>query len=306
MSRNQFSTIRLNNYIVRANTRGSLIVGGVAVGGGGSGGVVSDTTFTQGNRLAIFNGTDGNTINDTGIYHQFNEDNGAFLYSPTGSNYIQLDSGEVRMQNENSGNRVRIEENRITIRSYTGDVRIRGDTGVGISSELDMDDYKITNVGTPTNPGDVATKGYVDNNTGLSYQWVTLTPSDIQGLHTYPGKLLVDGVADNVIIVNSLEFYRGEQGSAYTATGVNMFVNYIGNFVDPTQSYTWKIPADAVQAGGTGLLTSTGAIQGISVNNASFQPFTVGQGAILMSDSAITGTGGNVSVKVNYRLSPVG
>lgn len=170
-----------------------------------------------------------------------------------------------------------------------------------------MDDYKITNVGVPTNSGDVATKGYVDNNNGgVSSQWVTLTPSDIQGLHTYPGTSLVDGVADNIIIVDSLEFYRGEQGSAYSASGVNMFVNYMGNYVDPTKSYTWKIPADAVQAGGTGLLTSTGAIQGISVNNASFQPVPVGQGAILMSDSAITGTGGNVTVKVNYRLNPVG
>lgn len=307
MSRNQFSTIRLNNYTVRATTRGSLVVGGVAVGGGGSGGVVSDTTFTQGNRLAIFNGTDGNTINDTGIYHVFNEDNGAFLFSPTGSNFIQLDSGEVRMQNENTGNRVRVEESRITIRSYTGDVRIRGDTGVAISSELDMDDYKITNVAIPTNPGDVATKGYVDNNTGgLSSQWVTLTQSDIQGLHVYPGKTLVEGVADNVIIVDSLEFIRGEQGVAYSATGVNMYVNYMGNYVDPAQSYTWKIPADAVQAGGTGLLTSTGGSQGISVNNASFQPVTVGQSAILMSDSAITGAGNAVTVKVNYRLSPRG
>lgn len=54
MSRNQFSTLKINNYNVRVPTIGSLIVGGVAIGGGS--GVVSDTTFTQGNRLAIFNG----------------------------------------------------------------------------------------------------------------------------------------------------------------------------------------------------------------------------------------------------------
>lgn len=308
MSRNQFSTIRLNNYTVRATTIGSLMVGGVAVGGSGSGGVVSDTSFTQGNRLAIFNGTDGNTIKDTGIYHEFNEDNGAFLWDPSGTYHIRLDTGQVSIQNENNGNRVRITEGQISIRSYTGNVRIQGENLVQIYSEIDMDDYKITNVGEPTNASDVATKNYVDNNNngGVSSQWVTLTQSDIQGLHTYPGKTLVEGVADNVIIVDSLEFIRGEQGSVYSATGVNMFVNYMGNYVDPTKSYTWKIPADAEQAGGTGLLTSTGAIQGVSVNNASFQPVTVGQSAILMSTGAITGAGDAVTVKVNYRLSPRG
>lgn len=308
MSRNQFSTIKLNNYTVRAPTRGSLIVGGVAVGGGGSGGVVSDTTFTQGNRLAIFNGADPNTIKDTGIYHEFNEDNGAFLWDPSGTYHIRLDSGEITLRHDNNGNRVRIQEDGINIRSNSGGVYIRGDAGVSINSELDMDEYKITNVGEPTNASDAATKNYVDtnNNGGVSSQWVTLTQSDIQGLHTYPGKTLVEGVADNVIIVDSLEFIRAEQGVAYSATGVNLFVNYMGNYVDPTKSYTWKIPADAEQAGGTGLLTSTGAIQGLSVNNASFQPVTVGQSAILMSTGAITGAGDAVTVKVNYRLSPRG
>lgn len=307
MSRNKFSSITLNRYTVRAPTVGSLLVGGVAVGGGGSGSVVSDTTFTQGNRLAIFNGTDGNTIKDTGIYHEFNEDNGAFLWDPSGAYHIRLDTSEITLRHEDTGNRVRIENDGISIRSNSGGVYIRGDEGVSINSELDLDEYKIINVGEPTNSSDVATKNYVDNHTGgLSSQWVTLTQSDILSLHTYPGKTLVSGVPDNVIIVDSLEFIRGEQAVAYSATGVNLFVNYEGNYVDPTKSYTWKIPADGVQLGDTGFLTSTGGSQSISVNNASFQPVTVGQGAILMSDGAITGAGDAVTVKVNYRLSPRG
>jgi hypothetical protein len=256
--------------------------------------------------LAIFNGTDGNTINDTGIYHQFDEDNGGFLIDPSGTNYIGINTEDVSMQNEM--NIVRVTSERVRIASDNGSVRITAQNGVQIYSDVEMDGYRITEVGEPTDLSDVTTKQYVDNITinRISSRWVELGPSDIQGLHVYPGKTLVDGITDNVIIVDSLEFYRGEQMSTYSAAGVNLYVNYEGNYVDPTQSYTWKIPADAVQAGGTGLLTSTGGSRGLSVNNASFQPFTVGQGVILMSDSAITGTGGNVSVKVSYRLSIVG
>ena len=42
-------------------------------------------------------------------------------------------------------------------------VSLQGVFGVNIGSVLNLQGLKITNVGTPVNPGDAATKSYVDS-----------------------------------------------------------------------------------------------------------------------------------------------
>lgn len=47
----KFSHIKLDDYTIRAPTRGSLLVGGVAVGGGGAGSFIPDEQYKRHPRI---------------------------------------------------------------------------------------------------------------------------------------------------------------------------------------------------------------------------------------------------------------
>jgi hypothetical protein len=314
MSVNQrFSNLKLNGYRIRAPTMGSLLVGGVSVGGGGGSGVLSETQYTTGNRLALFNGTDGNTIIDTRIYHESQEDGGAILKDQTDSHYILLSSQSVKLETD-SGLGVELINNQNDINIYgnilfdDGQLKMNGgniNTNSGHinldGGNINMGDGRILQLNQPVEDGEVANKSYVDVKT--QYQTTTtLTASDIQNLHVYPGKTLVNAINGKTIFVDSLEFLRTTQGSTYTATGVDLYINYNGNYVDPSQTYTWKIPADGAQMGGQTLLTTTNQIRSVSYNTANYQPVKDNSDILLNATSAITGTGGNLVVRTSYRL----
>jgi hypothetical protein len=190
-----------------------------------------------------------------------------------------------------------------------GQLKMNGgdiDTGGGSISlyegNINMGDGRILQLNQPIEDGEVANKSYVDDKT--QYQTTTtLTPSDIQNLHVYPGKTLVNAINGKTIFVDSLEFLRTTQGSTYTATGVDLYINYSGNYVDPSQTYTWKIPVDGAQMGGETLLTTTDQIRSVSYNTAAYQPVKDNSDILLNSTGAITGTGGNLVVRTSYRLA---
>jgi hypothetical protein len=300
MSVNQrFTNLKLNGYRIRAPTMGSLLVGGISVGGSGSG-VLSQTQYTTGNRLALFNGTDNNTIIDSRIYHESQEDGGALFKDQSDSHYIYLTSQSVKLETD-SGLGVELINNQNDVKVYgnllfdDGQLKMNG-------GDVDMGNGRILQLNQPTEDGEVANKSYVDEKT--HYQTTTtLTPSDIQNLHVYPGKTLVNAITDKTIFVDSLEFFRTTQGSAYTASGVNLYINYSGNYVDPSQTYTWKIPADGAQMGGETLLTTTNQIRSVSYNTSSYQPVQINSDILLNATGAITGTGGNLVVRTTYRLA---
>ena len=71
-------------------------------------------------------------------------------------------------------------------------------TGNALSADLDADDQKITNLGTPTAPGDAANKAYVDNAVaGLTWKPAVhlLWDDSNAGLTGTSGTLLIDGHA---------------------------------------------------------------------------------------------------------------
>lgn len=279
-----FASIQINGQQIYTNTAGSLSVGGTPVGGEG-GGVTATTSFTSANRLALFDGTSGNHLIDTAIYHSFNEDNSAILSDPSDMNRIYLSTGEITLSHDG------VNELRIS------------DSGIGIySSNVNFDGNPLKDVGAPQDPTDAATKQYVDSLQSLKTT-ITLTPSDIQNLHVYPGKRLVEGVNNYNTIIEGLEFYRAAQLTGYTAANVNFYLNNSSNSVDVTKNYTWKFPADAQQNGGEGLLSSLFELRGYAYPTG-YTPLGPGTDINLMADNPITGTGGNLLVRVTYKLEP--
>lgn len=282
-----FTNIKINDQTIHAPSAGSLTVGGIPITGGGGGGLTAVTSFTSTNRLALFSGTGGNQLIDTAIYHTFNEDNGAIFHDQDGNHAIKLMPLELVLECD-SGTQIKLENNSDTIR---------------ITGNIDMNGGSLTDLAEPTYNTDAATKEYVDNAV-IKTTTLTLTPINIQNLHVFPGVQLVAGQSGYVTLVEAIEFQRDAQNPGYSATGVNLYVNYTGNFVDPTQTHVWKIPATAQQAGGTGFLDGLDPIRGISYNSSSFHPLPANGAPLLMADGPITGTGGSVNVRVHYRRLP--
>lgn len=155
-----------------------------------------------------------------------NGNNGVYLGTVAGDNRVVTQGGSLELTNKGLG------------------------TGTYLSADLDADGFKITGLGTPTNPADAATKAYVDNATaGLTWKnavnllaasYVSLTSSsadlDIDGHATLSAsnngyRILLTGNGDNNGIyvynasVSGYALTRAADADVYTELkGATVFV----------------------------------------------------------------------------------
>jgi hypothetical protein len=116
------------------------------------------------------------------------------IYAPNNNLLLQSDNGNsgVYLGTVDNDNRVVTQGGSQTLSN-----KAIG-TGTYLAADLDADGFKITGLGTPTNPGDAATKAYVDNATaGLTWKnAVNLLWDDANaGLTGDTGTLVIDGHA---------------------------------------------------------------------------------------------------------------
>jgi len=131
---------------------------------------------------------------------------------------------------------------------------------------------------------------------------VTLTPADLAGLNSYPGKTLVSaaGLTSNqVIVVTALEFSLTYNTTPYTTTA-NLYLNYSGNYLTVAQA----IPAGNTTANNNvGMLTSSRNTYRYVQNGMVDGDFPPQQDVILMSDGAISNGDSDLRVKVTYIIT---
>jgi hypothetical protein len=131
---------------------------------------------------------------------------------------------------------------------------------------------------------------------------VTLTPADLAGLNSYPGKTLVSaaGLTSNqVIVVTALEFSLTYNTTPYTTTA-NLYLNYSGNYLTVAQA----IPAGNTTANNnTGMLTSSKNTYRYVQNGMVDGDFPPQQDVILMSDGAISNGNSDLRVRVTYIIT---
>ena len=131
---------------------------------------------------------------------------------------------------------------------------------------------------------------------------VTLTPADLAGLNSYPGKTLVSaaGLTSNqVIVVTALEFSLTYNTTPYTTTA-NLYLNYSGNYLTVAQA----IPAGNTTENNTvGMLTSSRNTYRYVQNGMVDGDFPPQQDVILMSDGAISNGDSDLRVRVTYIIT---
>ena len=131
---------------------------------------------------------------------------------------------------------------------------------------------------------------------------VTLTPADLAGLNSYPGKTLVSasGLTGNqVIVVTALEFSLTYNTTPYTTTA-NLYLNYSGNYLTVAQA----IPAGNTTENNTvGMLTSSRNTYRYVQNGMVDGDFPPQQDVILMSDGAISNGDSDLRVRVTYIIT---
>ena len=133
---------------------------------------------------------------------------------------------------------------------------------------------------------------------------VTLSPSDLAGLNSYPGKTLVSASAlgltsSQFIVVTALEFSLTYNTTPYT-TSANLYLNYSGNYLTVAQ----PIPAGNTTANNNvGLLTSSRNIYRYVQNGITDGDFPVNQDVILMSDGAIANGNSDLRIRVSYIIT---
>ena len=131
---------------------------------------------------------------------------------------------------------------------------------------------------------------------------VTLTPSDLAGLTSLPGKTLVSGgglASNQVIVVTALEFSLTYNTTPYTTTA-NLYLNYSGNYLTVPQA----IPAGNTTANNNvGMLTASRNTYRYVQNGMVDGDFPPQQDVILMSDGAISNGDSNLNVRVTYIIT---
>ena len=137
---------------------------------------------------------------------------------------------------------------------------------------------------------------------GVNQTIVTLTPADLAGLNSYPGKTLVSasGLTGNqVIVVTALEFSLTYNTTPYTTTA-NLYLNYSGNYLTVAQA----IPAGNTTENNTvGMLTSSRNTYRYVQNGMVDGDFPPQQDVILMSDGAISNGDSDLRVRVTYIIT---
>ena len=221
------------------------------------------------------------TVTDTAV--GIGNENPSAQLTIGSDNHISIDGENALIENNSS----------LTI-SAGGDLILVAD-----SSQINVMGNRIVNILNPVDAADVANKHYVDTAVGgagssLSSTTVTLTPSDIASLNTYPGITLVPAVGGQQIIVHRLDFYMHYSGTPYSSTA-NLFLNYDGNW-----SASWLIPAGGNVT--APLLTASRDTYYSAFNTATQQYVLPGSAALLMSDGTITGGNSNLIVRVIYEL----
>jgi hypothetical protein len=109
----------------------------------------------------------------------------------SGNGVVYAPNNNLLLQSDNGNNGVYLgsvaNENRVATLGGNQELtnKVLGSSTV-LGADLDADGYKITGLGTPTNPGDAATKAYVDNATaGLTWKsavnLLSATNVDISG-----------------------------------------------------------------------------------------------------------------------------
>ena len=131
---------------------------------------------------------------------------------------------------------------------------------------------------------------------------VTLTPSDLAGLTSLPGKTLVSGgglASNQVIVVTALEFSLTYNTTPYTTTA-NLYLNYSGNYLTVPQA----IPAGNTTANNNvGMLTASRNTYRYVQNGMVDGDFPPQQDVILMSDGAISNGDSDLRVRVTYIIT---
>jgi len=134
---------------------------------------------------------------------------------------------------------------------------------------------------------------------------VTLQPSDIEGLSSYPGFTLISASdllleSNQAIIVQSVEFYiDGSGGIPYTTTA-NLFLNYVGNYTGGQLFPAGNTPNNS----NIGLLTSARPLYRYIQCSANDQNIPFQSDLLLNADGPIVATGNAVSmdVRVTYQV----
>ena len=131
---------------------------------------------------------------------------------------------------------------------------------------------------------------------------VTLTPSDLAGLTSLPGKTLVSGgglASNQVIVVTALEFSLTYNTTPYT-TSANLYLNYSGNYLTVAQ----PIPAGNTTANNNvGMLTASRNTYRYVQNGIVDGDFPPQQDVILMADNNILDGDSNLNVRVTYIIT---
>ena len=101
-------------------------------------------------------------------------------------------------QNQVKANSVHVDDNFNTLLNATNG-KLEADGSIVPTADLPMGNHKITGVATPTNSGDVATKGYVDSaDTTLSATCVKLTGAQtVGGVKTFTSSPVVPAPTNN-------------------------------------------------------------------------------------------------------------
>lgn len=128
--------------------------------------------------------------------------------------------------------------------------------GGTLAGALDMDEFKITNLGNPTNPQDAVTKSYVDTQdaTKLNLSGGTMTGNiTFNGGQTFPGVLPLTGgtITGNITLDNQADLRFGE------ATGHGG--NYVGFQAPGTiaSNVLWTLPNSDAPVSGYALVSDT-------------------------------------------------
>ena len=136
------------------------------------------------------------------------------------------------------------------------------------------------------------------------YKIITLSPTDLGNLSSYPGITLLSssalGLSSNqVLVVTSLEFSLTFNSAPYT-TSANLYLNYAGNYLTGAQ----LIPVGNTSANNNvGMLTASRNIYRYVQSTIADGDFPPQQDVILMSNGAILGGDSDLRIKVSYLIT---
>ena len=252
-----------------------------------------------GAKISIKTGTPSNNVDPGAI--EFKIGGKTYGWTIDKDNHLRLpaDGGASKIKNYYGKNAVfqgdALATNNITGAGTGTDVVIKSSTGISTST------WTFSADGSLTFP-DTTRQSTAYAGPQIRQTTVTLTPSDLAGLSSYPGKTLVSaaGLTSNqVIVVTALEFSLTYNTTAYTTTA-NLYLNYSGNYLTVAQA----IPAGNTTENNTsGMLTASRNTYRYIQNSIADGLFPPQQDVILMSDGAISNGDSDLRVRVTYIIT---